>query len=142
MVREMIGIQKDLTLSVFLSYLSGIFIISGGLRLYAAILWQGTIPIIGGPWHILTAPYPYWFTVLMATVSTSSGALVLFASYKIHKGSETKFWGVFIILGSLIALFCAGSFGLGGIIGLIGGITALGAKSKHKMITEYPGKEL
>lgn len=135
MVRGMIGIQKDLTFSKVLSFLSGIFIISGGLSLYATILWQSTIPIIGGPWHMLTLPYPYWFTVLMATISTSSGTLVLFASYKIYKGSETKFWAVFIILGSLIALFYAGSFGLGGIIGLVGGITSLIPKSKHKMST-------
>ncbi len=126
------GIQKDPTLSVFLSYLSGIFIISGSLSLFMTILWQGTTPIMGGPSQIFSVPYPYWFTILMVSISASSGGLVLFASYMMHKQSGDKFLGVFVILGSLIALFYVGIFGLGGILGLVGGVTALRVKSKHK----------
>jgi hypothetical protein len=102
------------------------------------ILWQGTIPIIGGPWHVFSVPYPYGFTILMATVSTFSGGLVLFASYKMHKCRESKFWWLFVILGSLIALLYAGTFGLGGVLGLAGSATALRVKSVHKMISKIP----
>lgn len=132
MVRITDGIQKDPTLSVFLSFLSGLFIISGSLSLFMMILWQGTTPIIGSPWQMFSFPYPYWFTILMASISASSGGLVLFASLLMHKRSGDRFLGVFVILGSLIALFYVGMFGLGGILGVVGGAAALRVKSKHK----------
>jgi hypothetical protein len=134
MVHKIDRIQKDLTLSIFLSFLSGIFIISGSIVLFMTILWQGTTPIIGGPWQMFSIPDPYWLTILMATVSASSGGLILFASYRMHKRSGSEYLGVFVILGSLIALFYAGMFGLAGILGLVGGATSLGVKSEHKAI--------
>ena len=136
MVGKTDRIQKDPTLSVFLSFLSGLFIISGSLSLFMTIFWHGTTPIIGGPWQMFSVPYPYWFTILMASISASSGGLLLFASHVMHKRSGGKFLGVFVILGSLIALFYAGTFGLGGILGLVGGATALRVKSKHKTYTK------
>lgn len=86
---------------------------------------------------MFSVPYPYWFTFLMASISASSGGLVLFASHVMHKRSGGKFLGVFVILGSsFIALFYAGTFGLGGILGLVGGATALRVKNKHKTYTK------
>lgn len=75
--------------------------------------------------------YPRWLTVVVATISVLMGGLVMSASYKMYKEPRTKLWGFLIVLGSLLSLFAIGGFGLGGILGLVGGIMGLGRRPEE-----------
>jgi hypothetical protein len=61
----------------------------------------------------------------MATISVMAGGLVISASYKMYKEPCNRLWGLVIIIGSLVSLFGVGGFGLGGILGLIGGVMGI-----------------
>jgi hypothetical protein len=61
----------------------------------------------------------------MAITSVMAGGLVLTASYKMYTEPEKKLWGFLITIGSLVSLLGTGGFGLGGVLGLIGGVTGL-----------------
>ena len=116
---------RDSSLSVTLSMLAGIFSISGGLMLFAMLSWYGSTLMMGGQWHMYMFTYPRWVTAVMATTSVFAGGLVISASYKMYKDTENKLWGLLIILGSLVSLFTVGGFGLGAVLGLIGGVMGL-----------------
>lgn len=75
--------------------------------------------------------YPHWLTAVMATISVLAGGLVMSASYKMYKEPRNKLWGFMIVVGSLVSLFAIGGFGLGGILGLVGGITGLGRRTQE-----------
>lgn len=64
----------------------------------------------------------------MATISVLAGGLVMFASYKMYKEPRNKLWGFLIVIGSLVSLFSIGGFGLGGVLGLIGGVMGLSSR--------------
>lgn len=116
---------RDTSLSVALSMLAGIFIISGGLMLFGMLSWYGSTLMMGGQWHMYMFTYPRWLTAVMASISILAGGSVISASYKMYKEPENKLWGLLITLGSLVSLFSVGGFGLGGMLGLIGGIMGL-----------------
>ena len=116
---------RDSSLSVTLSMLAGIFIISGGLMLFGMLSWYGSTLMMGGQWHMYMFNYPRWLTAVMASISVLAGGLVISASYKMYKEPENNLWGFLIILGSLVSLFSVGGFGLGGVLGLIGGAMGL-----------------
>jgi len=116
----------DISVPVLLSRLAGIFTIFGSISLFVMLLLHGSIIIIGGPLHMQSITNSYWLTVLTASVSLSAGVLILYSSHKMSKQPENKVWETMIILGSLIGLFHIGLFGLGGMLGLIGGILGLG----------------
>lgn len=116
-------------ISVILSMLGGIFIISGGVMLFAMLSWYGSTLMMGGQWHMYMITYPRWLTAFMATISVLAGALIMCASYKMYKQPKNKLWGLLIILGSLVSLFSVGGFGLGGVLGLIGGAMGLARKT-------------
>lgn len=112
-------------ISVILSMLAGIFIISGGLMLFAMLSWYGTTLMMGGEWHMYMFSYPRWLTAVVASISVLAGGLVMSASYKMYKEPGNKLWALFIVVGSLASLFSIGGFGIGGILGLIGGVMGL-----------------
>ena len=116
---------RDTSLSVTLSMLAGIFIIFGGLMLFGMLSWYGSTLMMGGQWHMYMFTYPRWLTAVMASISILAGGSVISASYKMYKEPENKLWGLLITLGSLVSLFSVGGFGLGGMLGLIGGIMGL-----------------
>ncbi|MGE5685381.1 MAG: hypothetical protein ACM3ZS_09610 [Nitrososphaerota archaeon] len=116
-------------ISVILSMLGGIFIISGGLMLFAMLSWYGTTIMMGGQWHMYMFTYPRWLTAVVASISILAGGLVISASYKMYKEPGNKLWGLLIVIGSLVSLFSIGGFGLGGILGLIGGVMGLSRRS-------------
>ena len=115
-------------ISVILSMLAGIFIISGGLMLFAMLNWYGTTLMMGGEWHMYMFSYPRWLTAVVASISILAGGLVMLASYKMYKQPGNKLWALFIVAGSLVSLFSIGGFGLGGILGLISGVMGLGRR--------------
>lgn len=120
----------DVSLPSFLSRLAGIFIILGSLSLFTMLLFQGSAIIMGSPWHMYYITNSYWLTVFVASISISMGGLIAYSSYKMDRQPENKVWGIMIILGSLIGLFYIGGFGLGGILGLIGGVMGLGCTKR------------
>ena len=87
--------------------------------------WYGSTLMMGGQWHMYMFTYPRWLTAVVATISVLAGSLVLLASYKMYKEPEKKLWGLLITLGSLVSLISVGGFGLGGVLGLIGGVMGL-----------------
>ena len=119
---------RSASISVILSMLAGIFIISGGLMLFAMVSWYGTTLMMGGEWHMYMFSYPRWLTAVVASISVLAGGLVMWASYKMYKEPGNKLWVLFIVVGSVVSLFSIGGFGLGGILGLIGGIMGLGSR--------------
>lgn len=128
-VKKMEEIQtSSAPISVILSMLAGIFIISGDLMLFAMLSWYGSTLMMGGQWHMYMFTYPRWLTAVMATTSIVAGGLVMFASYKMYKQPGERLWGLFIILGSIVSLFSVGGFGLGGVLGLIGGVMGVGRR--------------
>ena len=118
-------------ISVILSTLGGIFIIAGGLMLFAMLSWFGTTVMMGGQWHMYMVTYPRWLTVVVATISVFAGGLVLSASHKLYKEPGNKLWGFLIVIGSLVSLFSIGGFGLGGVLGLIGGVMGMSRRSQE-----------
>jgi hypothetical protein len=71
----------------------------------------------------------YLLTTLVVSISLSMGGLILYSSHKMSKQPQDKVWWIFIILGSLIGLFYIGGFGLGGILGLMGGVMGLQSRT-------------
>ncbi len=129
-VKKMEDVQSSSApISVILSMLGGIFIISGGLMLFAMLSLYGSTLMMGGQWHMYMITYPRWLTIVMATISVLAGALVMSVSYKMYKQPKNKLWGLLIVLGSLVSLFTVGGFGLGGLLGLIGGAMGLARKT-------------
>lgn len=122
----MVEVQsRNVSLSVILSMLGGIFIVSGGLMLFAMLSLFGSTLMMGGQWHMYMFTYPSWLTAIMATISVLAGGLVMSTSYKMHKEPRNKLWGLLIVIGSLVSLFGIGGFGIGGVLGLIGGVMGL-----------------
>jgi hypothetical protein len=128
-VKEMEGMKTSrASISVILSMLGGIFIISGGLMLLAMLGWYGTTLMMGGQMHTYTFAYPRWLTIVAGGTSILAGVLVMYASYKTYKQPTNRLWPLFIVIGSIVSLFSIGGFGLGAILGLIGGAIGLGRK--------------
>ena len=120
--------SSNVPLAVILSMLAGTFIVFGGLMLFAMLSWYGSTLMMGGQWHMYMFTYPRWLTAVMATVSVLAGGLVMSTSYKMYKEPRNKLWGLLIVIGSLVSLFGIGGFGIGGVLGLIGGIMSLGRR--------------
>lgn len=129
LVTKMETQSSSAPVSVILSMLGGVFVISGGLMLFAMLSWYGTTMMMGGQWHMYMFTYPRWLTAVVASISILAGGLVISASYKMYKEPKNKLWGFLIIIGSLASLLSIGGFGLGGILALIGGVMELSRKS-------------
>lgn len=129
LVTKMETQSSSAPVSVILSMLGGVFVISGGLMLFAMLSWYGTTMMMGGQWHMYMFTYPRWLTAVVASISILAGGLVMSASYKMYKEPKNKLWGFLIIIGSLASLLSIGGFGLGGILALIGGVMELSRKS-------------
>lgn len=122
--------SSNVPLAVILSMLAGTFIVFGGLMLFAMVNWYGLTLMMGGQWHMYMFIYPRWLTAVVAAISVLMGGLVMSASYKMYKEPRTRLWGFLIVLGSLVSLFAIGGFGLGGILGLVGGIMGLSRRTQ------------
>ncbi|HSA72712.1 MAG TPA: hypothetical protein VLD84_02045 [Nitrososphaeraceae archaeon] len=123
--------SSNVPLAVILSMLAGTFIVFGGLMLFAMLSWYGSTLMMGGEWHMYMFTYPRWLTAIVATISVLMGGLVMSASYKMYKEPRTRLWGFLIVLGSLVSLLAIGGFGLGSILGLVGGIMGLSRRSQE-----------
>lgn len=89
-------------------------------------------------WQILM-PQTYLSVMwIMAMVSLLAGIIVIIYSYKIHKEPERiRQWGFVVLIASIIGIFCASGFGVGGaILGIIAGISSLrkGTRQHHERL--------
>lgn len=80
-------------ISVIISMLAGIFVISGGLMLFAMLNWYGSTLMMGGQWHMYMFTYPRWLTGVMAATSILAGGLIISASYKMYKEPKKQVMG-------------------------------------------------
>lgn len=123
---------RNAPISVIISMLAGIFVISGGLMLFAMQSWYGSTLMMGGSWHMYMFTYPRWLTAVVAATSILAGGLIISASYKMYKEPKNKLWGILITLGSVVSLLGVGGFGLGGVLGLIGGVMGLTGRPEQR----------
>ena len=78
---------------------------------------------------MFTDVYPHWLTVVFIFVSLAAGVTVVFSATMMYKDPEDKLkWGLVVVLGSIAGLFCMGGFGLGGILGIVGGVIFLSSR--------------
>lgn len=116
-----------------LSLIGGLLMVAGGLTGLAMYsFWSqmgapGWGPMMGG-WGMQQG----WFGGMVGTISgisLAAGGVVVFGAYSIYTRPESKsFWGVGILIASIIGLFGMGGFFIGPILGIIGGILALTKK--------------
>lgn len=126
---ENIQLRNNVPLSVLISMLGGALIIVGGLGLFTMFSWRGSTLMMGGAWHMYQFIYPYWLSAFMIGLSILAGTVVVAASYKMYKEPENNVkWGLMVIIGSVVGLFGIGGFGLGGVLGLIGGLASMSRK--------------
>lgn len=79
-------------------------------------------------WWQLIIPQSYLSIMwAMALVTVLTGIIVAVGAYKIHKEPEKiRRWGFLILGASIVGIFCASGFGLGGaILGIIAGASSI-----------------
>lgn len=84
-------------------------------------------------WWQLVMPQAYLSIAgAMALTSLAAGIIVLIYSYRIHRVPEKiRQWGFVILGASIVGIFCASGFGVGGaILGIIAGASSLRKGSK------------
>ncbi|MEM3065096.1 MAG: hypothetical protein QW177_06975 [Candidatus Nitrosotenuis sp.] len=123
------------TIQEALSITAGLFMTVGGITSLLMTGWYQSMP--SGQFMKDAMMYSWWQTVMpqtylsvmwaMALVSLLAGLTVIFGAYKIHKESEKiRQWGFVILIASIVGIFCASGFGLGGaILGIIAGASSL-----------------
>lgn len=124
----------DVSLPFALSLIAGILIVAGSLGALTMLGWypsmfgmgSGMGGMMGGGWQMFMSGYVPSFVATMAAISVAAGATVLAGAYKMQKEPEkAQIWGFLVLVGSIVALFCIGGFGLGSIVGIIGGAVAI-----------------
>ncbi len=133
-------------LQEILSITAGLFMTIGGIASLLMTGWYKSMPggqsmkdaMMSSWWQILM-PQTYLSVMwIMAMVSLLAGIIVIIYSYKIHKEPERiRQWGFVVLIASIIGIFCASGFGVGGaILGIIAGISSLrkGTRQHHERL--------
>lgn len=130
------------TLQEILSITAGLFMTVGGITSFLMSGWYQSMQ--GGQSMKDAMMYNWWQTIMpqtylsvmwaMALVSLLAGLTVIFGAYKIHKEPEKlRQWGFVVLGSSIVGIFCASGFGLGGaILGIIAGISSLLKESRKQ----------
>lgn len=72
-----------------------------------------------------------WYQSMFG-ISLAVGETILAGAYQRQKEpSKVQMWGFLVLIASIVALFCIGGFGIGSILGIIGGRSGYLA-GKHK----------
>lgn len=121
---------------------AGLFMTIGGIT---SLLMSGWYQSMQGGQSMKDAMmYSWWQTIMpqtylsvmwaMALVSLLAGLTVIFGAYKIHKEPEKlRQWGFVVLGASIVGIFCASGFGLGGaILGIIAGTSSLRKESRKR----------
>ena len=121
----------DVSLPYTLSLIAGILIVAGSVGTLAMLGWYPSMfgiggGMMGGGWGIFMQGFAPWFIATMAGISLAAGAAVLAGAYKMQKEPEkVQVWGFLVLIASIVSLFCIGGFGLGSILGIIGGAVGI-----------------
>lgn len=126
----------DVSLPYALSVITGFLILLGGIGTFAMLGWYPLMPagqmwggMMGGNWQMFTWPYPSWALGIMSAISLAAGAAVLVGAYKMKAEPEkVRKWGFLVLIASIVAFVCIGGFGLGAVLGIIGGAIAITKK--------------
>lgn len=124
----------DVSLPFTLSLIAGILIVAGSLAALTTLGWSrsmfGMGGMMGGGWQMFIPGYSPSFIATMAAISLAAGATVLAGAYKMQKEPDkVQIWGFLVLMGSIVALFCLGGFGLGSILGLIAGVIGISRRA-------------
>lgn len=118
----------DVSLPYTLSLIAGILIVAGAVGVLTMLGWYQSMfgvgggMMMGGSWQIFMQGFAPWYIAVMAGISLAAGSTVLAGAYKMQKEpGKVQVWGFLVLIGSIVALFCIGGFGLGSILGIIGG---------------------
>lgn len=123
--------KADVSLPYTLSLIAGILIVAGSLGALTMLGWNQSMfgiggGMMGGGWQMFIAGYAPSLVASMAAISLAAGAIVLAGAYKMQKEPEkVQIWGFIVLIASIVALFCIGGFGLGSILGIVGGAVGI-----------------
>ena len=127
------------TLQEILAITAGLFMSIGGISSLLMNGWYQSMPsgqfmkdAMMVSWWQLIMPQTYIHIMwTMAALSLIAGLIVIVYSYKIHKEPEKiREWGLIILGASIVGIFCASGFGVGGaILGIIAGSSSLKKKT-------------
>lgn len=134
------------TLQEILSITAGLFMTIGGIASLLMTSWYQSMP--SGQFMRDAMMYTWWQTVMpqtylsvmwiMALVALLAGLTVIIGAYQIHKEPERiRQWGFVVLIASIVGIFCASGFGIGGaILGIIAGASSLrkGARKHHERL--------
>ncbi len=135
--------EEKPTSAFITSLLSGLFIIFGGL----------TVIIMGGAWNIFSAPgwpcfgmmrgwgpWRSWlfmpmFSIGLGIFGLISGIIVVISSMMLNSEPENHAkWGTLILIFSVLSIFGGiGGYGIGLILGVIGGVLAITWRPKSTL---------
>lgn len=121
----------DVSLPYTLSLIAGILIVVGSVGALTMLGWYQSMfgiggGMMGGSWRIFMQGFAPSYIATMAAISLAAGATVLAGAYKMQKEPEkVQIWGFLVLIASIVALFCIGGFGLGSILGIIGGVIGI-----------------
>lgn len=122
--------RSDVSLPYALALIAGVLIIIGGLSTFAMMSWSqnmfGMSGMMGGGWQMFMRGYYQPYSLAMAGVGLAAGAAVILGAYKLREEpSNAGLWGFLILIGSIVALFCIGGFGIAAILGIVAGMVAM-----------------
>lgn len=133
-------LHDRVALQEILSVTSGLFLTIGGITTFLMSGWntsmsnnQAMKDAMMSSWWQLVMPQAYLSIAgAMALTSLAAGIIVLIYSYRIHRVPEKiRQWGFVILGASIVGIFCASGFGVGGaILGIIAGASSLRKGSK------------
>lgn len=128
--------KEKVTLPVVFAITGGIFMILGGTTVLLMNNWPQ--PMSGLQFMKDTMMSNIWnsvmpnrsdlvFTTLISVASLVTGTAVLVGSYKVHTDPKGECrWAFVILVSSIVGLFCASGFGIGGaLLGILGGAATL-----------------
>ncbi len=136
--------KENLTLPLALSITGGIFMILGGITLTLMTTWIQSMPLsqfmrdamMSTIWNlVMPRSFDPMLIAVFSGVSIGTGTAVLVGSYKIYTDPKgERVWAFVVLISSIVGLFCASGFGIGGAaLGILGGIgTLLSKKARYR----------
>lgn len=128
--------KEKVTLPVALAITGGIFMILGGTTVLLMINWPQPMSglqfmkdaMMSNIWNsVMPNRSDLVFTTLTSVASLGTGTAVLVGSYEVHTDPKgERRWPFVILVSSIVGLFCASGFGIGGaLLGILGGAATL-----------------
>lgn len=140
LVMERAEVQKpEMSFPATLAIVAGILIIIGGLSGFALMSWwqgmYGAMDGMMGGGSMLMRGYFESSIIALASIGLAAGTLVLIGGLKVgSESSSNGMWSILILVGSIVALFGIGGFGLGAVLGIVAGAIAISRIAKTQTL--------